>query len=87
MEGLDAVVFTGGVGTNAPEVRRMAAGGLGFLGVAIDAEANASQGGDRPIGEATAPVHVYVVNAREDLQIAHEVRQVLQAPGALSSRA
>ena len=37
MDGLDALVFTGGVGENAPEIRARAAAGLGFLGVGIDA--------------------------------------------------
>jgi acetate kinase len=77
MGGVDAVTFTGGVGEGAVEVRRRAAEGLGFLGLVIDDERNASPGGDRPIGDATASVRAFVVKAREDLQIAHEVRTLL----------
>ena len=78
MGGLDAVTFTGGVGENASEVRRRAVGGLAFLGLAIDDRRNAGAGGDRPIGSPQAAVQSFVVKAREDLQIAHEVRSLLR---------
>ena len=77
MGGLDAIVFTGGVGEHAPAVRELAARDLGFLGIRIDPERNAADGGDREIGTPGAPVRALVVTAREDLQIAHEVRAVL----------
>jgi acetate kinase len=73
--GIDALVFTGGVGERSPEVRAGAADGLGFLGAEIDAERNA--GGDADIG--TGAVRVLVVEAREDLEIARGVRRVLAA--------
>jgi acetate kinase len=73
--GIDALVFTGGVGERSPEVRAGAADGLGFLGVEIDAERNA--GGDEDVG--TGAVRVLVVEAREDLEIARGVRRVLAA--------
>ena len=75
--GLDVLVFTGGVGENAPVIRERAAAGLGFLGVAIDAGANAGAGADLEISAARAAVRTFVVAAREDIQIAHEVRAVL----------
>jgi acetate kinase len=77
--GLDALVFTGGVGENSAGVRARACDGLGFLGVRVDAEANAAGGGDRRIGAGGAPVAVLVVAAREDLEIAREVRRLLAA--------
>jgi len=64
------------VGENAPIVRERAAEGLSFLGVGIDSDRNLSKG-DRDIGTARAPVRTLVIAAREDLQIAHEVRAVL----------
>jgi len=76
MDGLDALVFTGGVGENAPRVRELAAEGLSFLGVEIDPERNQGTG-DREIGTEHAPVRALVVAAREDLEIAREVREVL----------
>jgi acetate kinase len=75
--GLDALVFTGGVGEHAPPVRAAAAAGLGFLGVALDEEANAATQGDGDIGVPGAEVHCLVVTAREDLEIARLARAVL----------
>jgi acetate kinase len=77
MGGLDALVFTGGVGENAPEVRALAVGGLGFLGAFLDPVANAQGHGDRAVGAADSAVSVLVVAAREDLEIARETRRVL----------
>ena len=75
--GLDGLVFTGGVGENAPTVRQDAADGLGFLGIAIDEDRNNGIRGDGEIGSASATVATLVISAREDLEIALEVRQVL----------
>ncbi len=62
--GLDVLVFTGGVGQNSARVRELAATGLGFLGVRADPTAD-------------APVTTLVIPAREDLEIARQVRSVL----------
>ena len=80
--GLDVLVFTGGVGENAPSVRASAVSGLPFLGVAVDAAANAAvdldaAGGVADVGLAGAPARVLVVTAREDLEIARGVRALL----------
>jgi len=75
--GLDVLVFTGGVGENAPEVRRLAADRLGFLGVAIDDAANLGCDPDRELSAEGAAVRTLVVAAREDLEIARGVRQAL----------
>jgi acetate kinase len=76
--GLDALVFTGGVGENAPTVRAAAVNGLPFLGLAVDADANAAVDvDDRPDADVTAAAsaaRVLVVAAREDLEIARGVR-------------
>jgi acetate kinase len=81
--GLDALVFTGGVGENAPAVRAAAAGGLGFLGVALDARRNdaAVGAGAAPQADITAAgsaVRALVVAAREELEIARGVRTGLR---------
>ena len=75
--GLDVLVFTGGVGENSPEVRRLACERLGWLGVGIDRAGNADGSGDRDLSAEGAAVRTLVVLAREDLQIAREVRRVL----------
>ena len=80
--GLDVLVFTGGVGENAPAIRERTAADLDYLGVAVDAEANATAHGDTEIGAAGAPVRTLVIAAREDLEIVREVRVVLGLAGA-----
>jgi acetate kinase len=75
--GLDALVFTGGVGENAPVVRGAATAGLEYLGVALNQGLNAAARSDANISTERAPVQSLVVTAREDLEIAREVRQVL----------
>jgi len=77
MNGLDCLVFTAGVGENASEVRAAAAAGLGFLGVAVDPELNASAQGDADVSARDAAVRTLVIRAREDLEIARQVREVV----------
>ncbi|WP_329247310.1 acetate/propionate family kinase [Actinoallomurus sp. NBC_01490] len=73
--GLDTLVFTGGVGEHAVGVRRRAAEGLGFLGVALDPAREDTT--DAEIGLPGAPVRTLVITSREDLEIAAGVRAVL----------
>ncbi len=75
--GLDALVFTGGVGESSSAVRLGAADGLGFLGVLIDRGDNAAVTGDRDISAEGSLVRTLVVRAREDLEIARGVRAAL----------
>jgi acetate kinase len=81
MGGLDALVFTGGVGENSAEIRRRAMDKLGFLGVRADEERNAAGTGDRDIGAPAAPVRSLVIRAREDIEIGRQTREVLRPPG------
>jgi acetate kinase len=77
--GLDAIVFTGGVGERSAAIRREAATGLGYLGLELDPERNAAggDGADGEISPAGAAVRAFVIAAREDVEIAREVRAVL----------
>jgi acetate kinase len=72
MNGLDILTFTGGVGEHQPAVRTAAADGLAFLGIGIAAEANAAN--DLDITAEGAAVRTLVIPAREDIEIAHQVR-------------
>ncbi len=81
MNGLDVLVFTGGVGENSALVRSDTAGGLGFLGVRIDEHLNKSMTPDADISAAEATVHTMVIEAREDVQIATEVRAAIAELG------
>jgi acetate kinase len=79
--GLDVLVFTGGVGEKSAEIRSRAADGLAFLGVAVEESRNAlgqgARGDDWEITGPDASARTFVIAAREDLQIAAEVRSVL----------
>jgi acetate kinase len=77
MDGLDAVVWTGGVGEHAPQVRAAAAAGLSFLGLRIDEERNGKATGDADVTTPGATVRALVVKAREDLEIARQVASAL----------
>jgi acetate kinase len=78
LNGIDALVFTGGVGENAAPVRAQAVKRLGFLGLALDPARNAtSEPSDRVISPPGSEAAVAVVAAREDLEIARQVREVL----------
>jgi len=74
---IDALVFTGRIGERAPEVRRRTAAGLGFLGVALDDDANAAAATDAGIGAPGAAVRTLVVESREDVEIARGTRAAL----------
>jgi acetate kinase len=75
--GLDALVFTGGVGERSAEVRAQAVKDLGFLGLEIDHALNQVVAGDTEITAAGAPTRTLVVRAREDIEIARQARGAL----------
>jgi len=77
MNGIDLLVFTGGVGENSPTIRSQAVQGLAFLGAALDEEANLSRSPDSELTGPRSSVRIAVVAAREDIQIASEVRSLL----------
>jgi acetate kinase len=77
MGGLDVLVFTGGVGERAPEIRRRAVAGLGFLGLTLDDAANARAGFDACVETSTSAASILVLQAREDLEIARQVESAL----------
>ena len=74
--GLDALVFTAGVGEHSARVRSEVCGRLAHLGVTIDEELNEHVETDGPIGSASAAVQVHVVHAREDVLVARAVREL-----------
>src|SRR5437667_2009014 len=85
MNGLDVLVFTGGVGENAAPVRSAAVAGLRFLGVEIGPTLEASPSGDYDISGPGASVPTLVIKSREDIEVAREVRRVLSTPPATAS--
>ena len=77
MNGLDVLVFTGGVGEGSSEIRARAATRLDFLGVHLDPMRNAAAHADDDIGTSDAAVRAFVITAREDLEMAAQARTVL----------
>jgi acetate kinase len=74
--GLDALVFTGGVGEHSASLRAAACERLSFAGVALDPAANAEAKADAEIGAAGSPVRVFALRAREEWMIARETRRI-----------
>jgi acetate kinase len=73
--GLDTLVFSGGIGENAPTIRTRICDGLGFLGVELDQKRNADHA---PwISSGTGRVKVRVIRTDEELMIAKSVMQIL----------
>jgi acetate kinase len=79
MGGIDVLVFTGGVGERAAAVRSAAVAGLRFLGVEIEPQLNANVVADADISAQSAAVPTLVIKAREDIEVAREVRKVLSS--------
>jgi acetate kinase len=70
--GLDALVFTAGVGENSPQVRAKAVDAFAFLGVKLDAAKNAQSPADTDIAAADSTTRVLVVHTEEEWEIARE---------------
>ena len=78
MGGVDAIVFTAGVGENGPETREKCLEGLEFLGVEIDKEANNVRGKVREISKAGCKVKAFVIPTNEELVIARDTLELIK---------
>jgi acetate kinase len=77
MGGVDALVFTGGIGEHLGAVRAEACEQLSFLGLELDRAANSATDGDAVLSALDSTAGVVVVTAREDVEIARGVRSTL----------
>ncbi|PWT74887.1 MAG: acetate/propionate family kinase, partial [Chloroflexi bacterium] len=77
--GLDALIFTGGIGEHSAEVRQAICEGLSYLGIELDPERNA--GGGPIISAPQGPVIVRVIPTNEEIMIARHTRSVLHSAG------
>ncbi len=77
MAGMDVLAFTGGVGEHSAAVRALAVEGLRFLGVELDATRNDTATLDCDVSALGSHVRTVVIEAREDLEIARQVRTLL----------
>ena len=77
MNGIDYIVFTGGVGENQINIRRGICEKLEFMGVKIDVEANNVRGEEKEISAQDTKIKVYVVPTNEELMIAKETQRLI----------
>ena len=75
LQGLDALVFTGGIGENAAPVRERIVNALGWLGFVLDPAANAANA--RRISQPTSATPAYVIATNEELMIARHTRAAM----------
>ena len=79
LNGVDVITFTAGVGENGPETREGICKYLEFMGVKLDAEANKCRGKERLISAADSKVQVWVVPTNEELMIAQDTAELVNA--------
>lgn len=75
--GLDAIVFTGGIGENSVEVRKETLSNLEYLGIELDEERNNLKNGERIISKSHSRVKVFVIPTNEELVIALDTAQIV----------
>ncbi|MGB6042364.1 MAG: acetate/propionate family kinase [Pirellulales bacterium] len=78
--GADAVVFTGGIGENATDIRAAVCRNLDQLGILLDAELNASASGESRINAESSQSEVWVVPTQEEIVVARQLCAVLEEP-------
>ena len=72
MGGVDAIVFTAGVGENGPELREEVVSGLEYMGVKIDHEKNQTRGKEADVAAGDSKVRIFVIPTNEELMIAQD---------------
>ncbi|HEV2305388.1 MAG TPA: acetate kinase [Candidatus Acidoferrales bacterium] len=83
--GIDALVFTAGIGENSPDVREAACAEFNYLGIELDAEKNAQLASDQDISARNSAVRVLVVCAQEDWAIARECWKLARAKNSTAA--
>jgi acetate kinase len=81
MGGLDAVIFTGGIGENSAAVRKACSEGLDFLGIHLDESRNTSKDKEKAITTDASRVSVLVIPTNEELVIAMDTMQIVKETG------
>jgi acetate kinase len=78
MNGVDAIVFTAGIGENSNVIREMVCSDLSFLGVEIDPELNDQRGKELDVSKDSAKVRVLVIPTNEELMIARDTKEIIE---------
>jgi acetate kinase len=76
--GVDALIFTAGVGENARDLRAEVCEGLECVGLHLDSRANESAEADADIASPDSPARILILRTREDLTLAREMIRVLR---------
>ena len=77
MNGIDYIVFTGGIGENQINIRKGICEKLTFMGVDVDADANNMRGEEKVISKPDSKVKVYVIPTNEELMIARDTKELI----------
>ncbi|HRS19461.1 MAG TPA: acetate kinase, partial [Bacteroidales bacterium] len=78
MQGVDCVVFTGGIGENNPDLRKQVCSGLEFMGVYFDEQANTnSQSHEYIISQPSSAITVMVIQTNEEIVIARDTYELI----------
>jgi acetate kinase len=77
MNGLDVLIFTGGIGERDPETRRKITENMNFFGIELDEDKNENLTGEGVISKESSRVWVLVIQTNEELVVAREARQLL----------
>ena len=79
MNGVDYIVFTGGVGENQINIRRGICEKLEFMGVKVDVDANNMRGEEKEISTPDSKIKVYVIPTNEEIMIARDTQRITAA--------
>ena len=78
MNGIDYIIFTGGVGENQIDIRKGICEKLEFMGVKIDVDANNMRGEEKIVSKQESKVKIYVIPTNEELMIAKETMRLVK---------
>ena len=78
MNGVDYIIFTGGIGENQMYIRNRVCKKLAFMGIKIDEEANKKSGTEQEISTADSKVKVYIIPTNEEFMIAKETERLIE---------
>lgn len=80
MNGIDVIIFTGGVGENSALIRNEVCKNFSYMGLQLDPELNENKNfGERKISSPSSQVEVYIIPTNEELMIARDTLKVIQA--------
>jgi acetate kinase len=79
MNGIDTIVFTGGIGEHDAQMRAFICEGLEFMGMRIDSETNKTAKPDADISHADSQVRILLIHTREDVSIVREIERILKS--------